>query len=545
MGEEESAASNAAALPKDHVSSDEQTSSTLDASPPVAQANESASRKSKSSASTDFSDDVAKRQRRLSSDLPEVVPASMYQDKEAAYYDDNKEAVGVYAGKEAVPVSSLPESFDEDGGKEAVPIPIEPTPYEKPRPVQERLNRRICGVRAKWALLILLLIILAIALGAGLGAGLKKSKSKSGSRRNVQAGALNGTRIALATQSFPSESGTGSDDNLVMYYQHTDGHIRWMRLASNGSWVGGDESTDIANNAKNNTPISVVSYVWSGNNFWRVYYIDNTGVLRGTWNSNNTQGWALDPLSELQISPLDDDRVGMTACWYGSETVGSASTQGLSTTLNSSDLAIRLMYAENETSFQEIVYHGDTQQWVKQQTLSNLNGHASPACNNREPGSVDYMMFLDLNNAVNIYWKDSNTSLLSSLSHSTNSWTNSSVSIPGIQGKSVLGYLDYLYAESSFDNLIRGYNITFAAENTTAETPYVLTLHAVPGSMPGNDTGFEPAVSGSGFAVAPHDNSAGYTHTLAFYQTNSSDIIYYESGLDNGDFTVVNVTIPK
>ncbi|KXT08284.1 hypothetical protein AC579_4610 [Pseudocercospora musae] len=185
----------------------------------------------------------------------------------------------------------------------------------------------------------------------------------------------------------------------------------------------------------------------------------------------------------------------MAACWYGSETVGSVSSQGLSRTSNSSDLAIRLRCAEKETSFQEVVYHGDTQQWAKQQTWSDLNGHASPACINRDPGSVDYMMFLDLNDAINIYWfmltfrKD---------------------------GKSVLGYLDYLYAESSFDNLIRGYNIAFAAENTTAQIPYLLKLHAVPGSMPGNDTCFEPAVAGTG-----------------------SDIIYYESGLDNGDLTVV------
>ncbi|KXT08286.1 hypothetical protein AC579_4610 [Pseudocercospora musae] len=197
IGEEEKAASNAAALPKYYVSSDEQTKSTLDASPLIAPANESASRESKSS---DFSGDGAKRQWRLSSVLPEVVPASVYQNKEAVYYDDNKEAVGVYARKEAVPASSVPDSFDEDGGREAVPISIE-IPYEKPRPIQERLNRRIYGIRAKRTSLVLLLIILAIALGARSGARLKNSRSESGLRRNVQAGAVNGTRISLATQS--------------------------------------------------------------------------------------------------------------------------------------------------------------------------------------------------------------------------------------------------------------------------------------------------------------------------------------------------------
>ena len=84
------------------------------------------------------------------------------------------------------------------------------------------------------------------------------------------AGALNGTSLALVTQSFPAASG-GSEENLVMYFQHRDGHIRYMWLAKNGTWVGGDSSTDVANNAKNNTPITAVSYTWTGNNFWRVF----------------------------------------------------------------------------------------------------------------------------------------------------------------------------------------------------------------------------------------------------------------------------------
>lgn len=44
-----------------------------------------------------------------------------------------------------------------------------------------------------------------------------------------------------------------------------------MKLGSDGEWTGGDSKSIVASNAKNNTPITAVSYVWDGVSFWRVF----------------------------------------------------------------------------------------------------------------------------------------------------------------------------------------------------------------------------------------------------------------------------------
>ena len=75
-------------------------------------------------------------------------------------------------------------------------------------------------------------------------------------------GAFNGTGIALASESFGSEaSGNGTYGLFVLYFQHHTGSIRQMQLRDSG-WEGGGQSNIVvpAENVKNGTPISAVSY---------------------------------------------------------------------------------------------------------------------------------------------------------------------------------------------------------------------------------------------------------------------------------------------
>lgn len=131
--------------------------------------------------------------------------------------------------------------------------------------------------------------------------------------------------------------------------------------------------------------------------------IDNTNIIQEVWASNYTQGWALGPLSAMNISPMDDDQVGMVACWHG-PTSPDEYAEGYATTTDASQLAIRLVYATDATTFQELSYQGSTQLWTSEQTLSNLNGHTTPACYNRGQGTVDYLMVADLHKKINVYW---------------------------------------------------------------------------------------------------------------------------------------------
>lgn len=135
--------------------------------------------------------------------------------------------------------------------------------------------------------------MIAIALGVGLGVGLgvqNKHKSSSSSPSATtsasggaptsspalssdyyiggalnpsyysKTGAFNGTGLALASQSF----GSGDYGELVLYFQHHTGSVRWQRLTPDAGWVGGSESEIVASDAKNSTPLSAVAYSLNG-----------------------------------------------------------------------------------------------------------------------------------------------------------------------------------------------------------------------------------------------------------------------------------------
>jgi len=84
-------------------------------------------------------------------------------------------------------------------------------------------------------------------------------------------GAFNGSGIALASQSFARDLQAGTQGSLVMYFQHHSGDIRWQQLSSTGSWLGGSVSEVVAVDAKNNTPLSAVSYALNGTSTWHIF----------------------------------------------------------------------------------------------------------------------------------------------------------------------------------------------------------------------------------------------------------------------------------
>ena len=202
----------------------------------------------------------------------------MVQDdhKEVVQSHDGKEIAG--PGKEIVHLEQLPEAYDEEKGKEVVPDAgkervtrdegKEVVPKKK-FTVKKQLERRFCGIRAKWWLLGLgLLVLVVIAVGAGVGATVKSKHGNSSSVQDTSApGALKGTKLAVLYQSF----GPTDEQTLVMYFQHHTGSIRWMQRADNGTWVGGDAASNVADDAKSNTAITAVSYTWNGASFWRLY----------------------------------------------------------------------------------------------------------------------------------------------------------------------------------------------------------------------------------------------------------------------------------
>ncbi|KAL2038406.1 hypothetical protein N7G274_008745 [Stereocaulon virgatum] len=399
-----------------------------------------------------------------------------------------------------------------------------------------------------WLFLIIgAIACLVIGLAVGLGVGLTRKSTTTAPPKTLPSsgganssylstvGAFNGSGIALASQSF-SSGGYGS---IVMYFQHHTGQLRQAQLGSDGTWKGGDITQVVAADAKNGTPIAAVAYARNNTAAWHIFYISVNNTVREVTNSNTTNVWIPGPINNLNLQAMDDPNVGLEACWYGSfysdEAYNHSPVPGqtITSTGNSSDqtVGIHLWYATNSTSFDSVGWtYGDTA-WTQQQTFNGYNGHGGVGCYSWGPGSDTYVFFVNPQNEVNILWKDLNTTIPGNSSHPINVWTKTKIAIPVFQNTS-MGYTNYLYAQNS-DLSISGYNISWAAENTSIPTSQTFTINGAKG------------LPGTHLSVTALPNSSGGNSLLAFYQVNGTDITEFVRDLDVGQWTSTSVPIPQ
>jgi hypothetical protein len=165
-----------------------------------------------------------------------------------------------------------------EGDKEVV-LGTVPTEMPTSTALPEKRPARICGIRRAlfWALLAAAFaIVIGLAVGLGVGLGVKHKARKTSTsvvkssdyyiggaidpKYYSKEGAFNGSGLALASQSF----GSGEYGELVLYFQHYSGSIRWQRLTPDDGWLGGTASEVVATDAKNSTPLSAVAYSLNG-----------------------------------------------------------------------------------------------------------------------------------------------------------------------------------------------------------------------------------------------------------------------------------------
>ena len=94
-------------------------------------------------------------------------------------------------------------------------------------------------------------------------------------------GAFNGTGLAIASYSF----GKGGYGVINVYFQHWAGQLRRMQLMEDGSWIGGDQTSTIATDARNATPISAVAYAMDYKSTVRITTSISSPLLlsKSTW----------------------------------------------------------------------------------------------------------------------------------------------------------------------------------------------------------------------------------------------------------------------
>lgn len=163
-------------------------------------------------------------------------------------------------------------------------------------------RRKFCGLRP-WVFLVLIGIgtIFVLGLAIGLGVGLSSSKNSSTPSTSAPAplpsdsapvkdalkiggsldasyytgkGAWNRTGLAFNWQRF-STAMPGQPKgrlDLVMYYQHYSGAIRWMYRTNTSSWLRGPEGwEEVAVDARNATPISAFHETRNKTTTWDIF----------------------------------------------------------------------------------------------------------------------------------------------------------------------------------------------------------------------------------------------------------------------------------
>ena len=265
-----------------------------------------------------------------------------------------------------------------------------------------------------------------------------------------------------------------------------------------------------------------------------IFYIDQTNKIREKINDNTTNQWKEGPIGDLNLIAMNDSNVGLQACWYGSfygdanYTHSPIPGTGQNTTSQDQVIGMHLWYGESPTMLQEVTWTYNTTAWYRQESFI-ANAHAGIACYSWGPGSVSYMMTVNLDNEVQVAWKDLNSSAPQSNAHPVNQWVNTTFTIPNAHPHTSLGYTNYFYIQQA-GGLIAGYDVQWDAENTQLGTMFTIP---------------QRPLAGTHFSVTAVPTQSGGDALMVFDQQNGTDITNNQRDLNSGQWTYAALPIPN
>jgi len=107
--------------------------------------------------------------------------------------------------------------------------------------------------------------------------------------------------------------------------------------------------------------------------------------------------------------------------------------------------------------------------------------------------------------------------------------------IPNAFPATSLGYTTYFVAQNA-DRTVKGYNVTFAAENTTWVPEDVITVSDPSGPV--------KALGGSHMCVSAVAGKSGGAALYVFYQTAGDDITFFTRDINGGPWGAGRLPIP-
>lgn len=138
-------------------------------------------------------------------------------------------------------------------------------------------------------------------------------------------------------------------------------------------------------------------------------------------------------------------------------------------------------------------------------------------------------MMVNLDNAVQMAWKDLNSTVASTSAHPVNTWVNTTFTIPDVDPNTSLGYTNYFYAQKS-DGHIAGWNVSWDAENTKLGDTFTIP---------------KVGLDGTHFSVTALPDSSGGNSLVVFNQQNGTDITQNIRDLSNGQWSYSDLPVPQ
>lgn len=287
-----------------------------------------------------------------------------------------------------------------------------------------------------------------------------------------------------------------------------------------------------------------------------IYYVSKDSQVHQRILSNDTGLWEDGPVNDMKLDVLDEPSVGLQACYKGSFYGDSdykkfPTADGQQNTVPFSEATgINLWYPSDNSTFQQYVWYSNQEDsWVKVSPWTNKNVHAGVGCYSWGAGkkrvvslhelaltctgSITYTMMVNDNNATEIWWKDGNSTGISSATHPLNAWTNSSLAIGDVDPTTSLGYTNYLYMQMN-DQTIKGFNVQFQSESTYLNNDQ---FTIAPLGAP------EKALSGTHLTATaisvPSDKNSSiveWDSLYVFVQTEGDDLTAYARPLKGGEW---------
>lgn len=150
-------------------------------------------------------------------------------------------------------------------------------------------------------------------------------------------------------------------------------------------------------------------------------------------------------------------------------------------------------------------------------------------------------MMVSRGSSVEIYWRDTAPANMSSTEkHAEYGWRNATKGlIPDVYPTTSLGYTTYFYAQMA-DRSISGFNISFAAENTTIVPQDTFKLADPAGPVKG--------IGGTHLVATAYaemvDDRILWDSLFVFYQTEGNDITVLTRPIKGGGWSHGRLPIP-